>query len=173
MLQRFLPDVYVRTIYEIDLDDLQKQGCKAIITDLDNTLVGAKEPLATPELILWLKRVEEMGFRVSILSNNQQARVTDFAKPLSLPYIYSARKPGLWSFRKAMRELGVGPKETVMIGDQMLTDILGGNRLGLTTILVRPISLNDESFFTRINRRIEKRIIARLKKQGHIAWEDE
>lgn len=173
LLRRFLPDVYVRTIYQIDLDDLKKQGRKAIITDLDNTLVGAKEPLATPELVLWLNRVEEMGFQVTIISNNQQARVSDFAKPLSLPYIYSARKPGNGAFHRAMNLLDVNPEETVMIGDQMLTDIWGGNRMGLYTILVRPISLKDESFFTRINRTIEKKIVARLKKQGHISWEDE
>lgn len=173
LLKKLLPHLHVNSIYEIDLEQLHKTGVRGIITDLDNTLVGAKEPLATPELIVWLKHVEAMGFNVVIVSNNKEARVSDFANPLSLPYVFRAKKPGNASFKKALKVLNLDAHETVVIGDQMLTDVLGGNRMGLYTILVMPISLKDEGFFTRINRRIEKKVLAKLKKKGLIPWEDQ
>ncbi len=92
MLKKLIPREQVNSIYELELDTLWKQGYRGIITDLDNTLVGAKAPFATPELIEWLKVVGQIGFQVVIVSNNQRTRVTKFAEPLSLPFIYRAKK---------------------------------------------------------------------------------
>jgi HAD superfamily phosphatase (TIGR01668 family) len=172
LLKQLLPDLHVNSIYEIDVDALHKRGVKGIITDLDNTLVGAKEPLATPELVVWLKHIQSQGFKVVIVSNNQRTRVAKFAEPLSIPFIHGAKKPGNAAFRKALSQMNLKAEETVVIGDQMLTDVLGGNRLGLYTILVIPISREDEGFFTRVNRRIERVVLARLKKKGLLTWED-
>lgn len=156
MLKKLIPQQQVNSIYEIDLHALFKQGYRGIITDLDNTLVGAKAPLATPELIDWLKVVGQIGFQIVIVSNNQRERVTQFAEPLSLPFIYRAKKPTNASFRRALHIMNLEAGQTVVIGDQMLTDVLGGNRMGLYTILVQPISPADEGFFTKVNRRLEK-----------------
>ncbi|WP_281888353.1 YqeG family HAD IIIA-type phosphatase [Paenibacillus sp. YYML68] len=164
MLTKLIPREQVNSIYEIELDTLWKQGYRGIITDLDNTLVGAKAPLATPELLDWLKVVGQIGFQVVVVSNNQRARVSRFAEPLSLPFIYRAKKPTLVSFNRAMRMMSLKPEQTIMIGDQMLTDVLGGNRLGLYTILVRPIELADEGFFTKVNRRLEKAALKIMKR---------
>ncbi|UUZ85450.1 YqeG family HAD IIIA-type phosphatase [Paenibacillus sp. P26] len=164
MLKKLIPRLQVNTIFDIDLNGLWKQGYRGIITDLDNTLVGAKAPLATPELIDWLKVVGQIGFQVVIVSNNREARVTAFAEPLSLPFIYRARKPTNVSFRKALHMMELKPEQTVVIGDQMLTDVLGGNRMGLFTILVKPISLADEGFFTKVNRRLEKAALTIMKR---------
>lgn len=164
MLQNLVPRLAVRTIYDIDLDKLWKSGIRGIITDLDNTLVGAKDPQATPELIEWLGRLNKAGFKVVIVSNNHRARVTAFAEPLGIEFIYRAKKPTNVSFHRAMKLLGTGAKQTAVIGDQMLTDVLGGNRMGLYTILVQPISIRDEGFFTKVNRRIEKLALAWMKK---------
>lgn len=164
MLKKLIPSLQVNTIYDIDLNDLWQKGYRGIITDLDNTLVGAKAPLATPELIDWLKVVGQIGFQVVIVSNNREARVTRFAEPLSLPFIYRARKPTSLSFRRALQMMKLQPEQTVVIGDQMLTDVLGGNRMGLYTILVKPISLVDEGFFTKVNRRIEKAALTIMKR---------
>ncbi|MDQ1912865.1 YqeG family HAD IIIA-type phosphatase [Paenibacillus sp. GD4] len=159
MLKKLKPDEQVKTIFDIDLHTLFKQGFRGIITDLDNTLVGAKAPLATPELIDWLKVVSQIGFQVVIVSNNHRVRVSAFAEPLSLPFIYRAKKPIGASFRRALHMMNLKPEQTIMIGDQLLTDVLGGNRLGLHTILVSPIELKDEGLFTKIvNRNIEKAI---------------
>ena len=164
LLNKLIPRQHVNTIYEIELDTLWKQGYRGIITDLDNTLVGAKAPLATPELIDWLKVVGQLGFQIVIVSNNQRTRVSKFAEPLSLPFIYRARKPTNGAFRKALKMMDLRAEETVVIGDQMLTDVLGGNRLGLHTILVHPISPTEEGFFTKVNRTLEKAALMMMKR---------
>jgi HAD superfamily phosphatase (TIGR01668 family) len=164
LLQNLVPKLAVRTIYDINLDQLWNSGIRGIITDLDNTLVGAKDPLATPELIEWLKQLKDAGFKVVIVSNNHRTRVTNFAQPIGVQFIYRAKKPTNVSFHRAMKLLGTGVMQTAVIGDQMLTDVLGGNRMGLYTILVQPISIRDEGFFTKVNRRIEKLAMAWMKK---------
>jgi hypothetical protein len=156
----------VKTIYDIPLDRLIEMGIRGIITDLDNTLVGARVPAATPALIEWLAEVKRRGLKVVIVSNNAQGRVSAFAGPLSIPFIYRARKPGMRAFRKALEIMNLKPEDTVVIGDQMLTDVFGGRRMGLYTILVTPISPMDEGFFTRINRKLERIAVSKLNKQG-------
>lgn len=164
LINKLVPRMQAKTVYDIDLNALRKAGIRGVITDLDNTLVGAKEPVATPELIKWLSGVREAGFQVVIVSNNSKERVSKFAEPLTIPFIYSARKPMNIAFRKAMGMMGVAPNQTAVVGDQMLTDVLGGNRMGLFTIMVQPIALKDEGFFTKINRTIEKAALTFMKK---------
>ncbi|MEF2245493.1 MULTISPECIES: YqeG family HAD IIIA-type phosphatase [unclassified Paenibacillus] len=171
MLERLVPKLRVNSVYDIDLEKLYAQGIRGIITDLDNTLVGAKVALATPELAAWLKTVEEKGIRVVIVSNNNADRVGGFSTPLSLPFVYSARKPSRRAFKQALDLLRLKPEQTVMIGDQMLTDVLGGNRMGLYTVLVAPISPADEGVMTRVNRKIERIALVRLRKRG--LWHEE
>jgi HAD superfamily phosphatase (TIGR01668 family) len=163
VLHHFNPRLRVKTVYDIPLAELWDNGIRGIITDLDNTLVGAKEPLATPELIVWLEQVKAAGFKVVIVSNNNESRVKSFADPLQIPYIHRAKKPSNAAFHKALQWMGLTAEKTVVIGDQMLTDVLGGNRMGLHTILVLPIALLDEGFFTKINRRIEKILLAMMR----------
>jgi HAD superfamily phosphatase (TIGR01668 family) len=170
MFRRLLPDQIVNTVFDIDLNALTAQGVRGIITDLDNTLVSARTPLATPELIAWLDKVKHMGFRVVILSNNNSGRVSRFAGPLGIPFVPAARKPAHRAFRRALQLLELTPEQAVVVGDQMLTDVFGGRRMGLRTILVTPIELTEEGWGTRINRRIEKIALARLSKRG--LWPD-
>lgn len=164
MLHKFTPRLRVKTVYEIPLEELWKNGIRGIITDLDNTLVGAKEPLATPELIVWLELVKKMGFKVVIVSNNGELRVRKFAEPLQIPFIHRAKKPTNAAFHKALQWMELSAEQAVVVGDQMLTDVLGGNRMGLHTILVLPIALLDEGFFTKVNRKIEKVLLAIMQK---------
>lgn len=162
-LNKLAPRLNADTIFDIPLDRLWKEGIRGIITDLDNTLVGAKEPIATPELVRWLEKVKAQGFQVVIVSNNNKLRVSAFADPIVVPFIPSARKPMNRAFHQAMKLMKLKPEETAVVGDQMLTDVLGGNRLGLYTILVKPIAVADEGFFTRINRRIERMALKWMK----------
>jgi uncharacterized protein len=166
LLQNFVPDVSVRTVYDIDLEKLWNDGFRGIITDLDNTLVGARVEAATPELVKWLDTVQERGFKVVIVSNNYHSRVSKFADPLGIPFINSARKPTAVPFRKALGILGTRPLETAVIGDQLMTDVLGGNRMGLYTILVHPIARHEEGIATKlINRPLEKLALLLLRKK--------
>lgn len=166
LLERFIPHLRVRTVYDIDSTELKDKGYKGIITDLDNTLTGAKDYTVEPKLIKWLEETRLQGFQVVIVSNNDHLRVSRFATPLQIPFVNSARKPSSRAFRQALELMGLMPDQAVMVGDQMLTDVLGGNRIGMFTILVDPIAIQDESWITRINRRIERIVIARLRKKG-------
>lgn len=167
MLQLVMPKLTVRSIYDIDLTDLKKKGILGIMTDLDNTLVGAKVPLATPELKNWLEIVRQEGFRIVVISNNKEARVRAFAEPLDLPFVSRARKPMNAAFERALQMMSLRADQAAIVGDQIMTDVLGGNRLGLYTILVEPIAAADEGWVTRhINRNLERAFISRLRKKG-------
>lgn len=166
MFEMLMPKLRVNTVFDIDLEDLYAKGYRGIITDLDNTLVGAKAPLAYPELIAWFELVKKTGFQLIIVSNNRLERVSSFATPLDIQYVHEARKPSLKPFKKAMKMMGLSNTETIMVGDQMMTDVFGGNRLGLLTVLVLPISIQDEGWTTRINRRVERIALTNLRKKG-------
>ena len=170
-LDKFSPNLYVESIYNIDLQALKEAGVTSVITDLDNTLVEADSPEYTPKLIKWLDDLQELGFKVVIVSNNNKTRVSEFADPLTVPYIHQAKKPTKQAFLKALKLLDSTVEQTVVIGDQLLTDILGGNRLGFYTILVVPIS-EKEQWKTKINRTIERKILSVMKNRGMMTWED-
>jgi HAD superfamily phosphatase (TIGR01668 family) len=171
MLKLFLPSEYVKNVYQITPEILKERGVKGIITDLDNTLIEWNRPSATPELIRWFKDMQNNGIKVTVVSNNNEKRVRFFSDPLRIPFIHKARKPMGKAFRRALKEMELQPEEVVVIGDQLLTDVLGGNRLGLHTILVVPVAQSD-GFMTRFNRKIERRIMKNLKSQGLMQWEE-
>jgi len=170
-MRRLIPSLHVQSVYDIDLDALKARGVKAIITDLDNTLVRWDEPDATPELTKWLDHVrDEHGLAVCIVSNNNDQRVEMFAKPLNIPWIAKARKPKNEPFRRALDVLGTKREQTVVIGDQMFTDVLGGNRMGMYTILVLPVG-EKEFIGTKVLRLMERIALSILRRRGMIPWE--
>ncbi|AIE60821.1 YqeG family HAD IIIA-type phosphatase [Bacillus methanolicus] len=171
MLKHFLPDQHVKSIFEITPESLKEKGVKGIITDLDNTLVEWDRPSATPKLIEWFDNMRKNNISVTIVSNNNEKRVKLFADPLNIPFIYKARKPMGRAFEKALAQMGLEKEETVVIGDQLLTDVLGGNRSGFYTILVVPVASTD-GFFTRFNRKVERIILSWFRKKGLLTWED-
>ncbi|MBC6974544.1 MULTISPECIES: YqeG family HAD IIIA-type phosphatase [unclassified Bacillus (in: firmicutes)] len=170
-MKLFLPNEYVKNVYHVQPEDLKKRGIKGIITDLDNTLIEWDRPNATPKLEQWFLKMKEQGIQVTVVSNNNEQRVKDFADPLGIPFIHSARKPFVRAFKRAIRKMNLAADEVVVIGDQLLTDVLGGNRVGLYTILVVPVAQTD-GLVTRFNRKIERRIMRNMKKKGLINWEE-
>lgn len=171
MLKHFLPDQHVKSIFEIQPESLKEKGVKGIITDLDNTLVEWDRPSATPKLIEWFDNMRKHEILVTIVSNNNERRVRAFSDPLQIPFIFQARKPMTRAFNKALKQMGLRKEETVVIGDQLLTDVLGGNRSGFHTVLVVPVAQTD-GFVTRFNRKVERRILNWFRKQGKLNWED-
>ncbi|MBY6035403.1 YqeG family HAD IIIA-type phosphatase [Fictibacillus nanhaiensis] len=171
MLKHFLPDQHVQNILDITPEMLVERRVKGIITDLDNTLVEWDRPEATPELIKWFTSIKEKGILITIVSNNTQHRVKSFSDPVGIPFIYSARKPMNKAFKRALLDMKLKNEEVVVIGDQLLTDVLGGNRLGLHTILVVPVASSD-GFWTRFNRKLERIILSWMKRKGMIHWEE-
>lgn len=164
MKSRLKPDIYLNTIYELKTDILKARGIKAIIVDIDNTLVAwnAKEPdEKVNELIC---KLTGEGFKICILSNNTRKRVEEFNKCLKLPAIHRAVKPSKTAFRKAMKLMDSEASNTAVIGDQLFTDVMGGNRLGLFTVLVSPIS-SKEFIWTRFVRMLERHVLSKYNKE--------
>src|SRR5699024_8749050 len=109
--------------------------------------------------------MREHGIYITIVSNNNKKRVRRFSDPVHLPFIYKARKPMTRSFRRAIDDMNLKKDEIVIVGDQILTDVFGGNRLGVHTILVVPIARND-AWYTKLNRTVERYLLAWMKRKG-------
>lgn len=171
MLKQFLPDEHVKSILDITPDQLKNKGMKGIITDLDNTLVEWDRPQATPQLIRWFDDMRKNHIDVIIVSNNKEARVKSFSDPLHIPFFYRAKKPLGKAFRQAIAQMGIKKEEAVVIGDQLLTDVFGGNRSGFHTILVVPVAQTD-GITTKFNRFVERKLLNWFRKKGMIQWED-
>lgn len=164
------PAEYRQSIFEIDLARLKQRGKRAIILDLDNTMVRWNDPDPTPGLLTWLDEVKAKGFATCIVSNNSGPRVSEFAAKVGVPFISKATKPRRKGFRAAMNLLGVTPGETVVVGDQIFTDVLGGNRAGVYTILVVPLDPR-EFVGTRLVRQVERRVLRYLDRRGFLTEE--
>lgn len=167
----FMPNEYVKSIFQIDIAKLAESGVKGIITDLDNTLVGWDVEEPTEEVKAWFQKAKKHGITVTIVSNNNERRVAEFAKPLEADCIFKARKPRGKAFNRATKQMALQPDEVVVIGDQMLTDVFGGKRRGLFTIMVVPVKQTD-GFVTKFNRIIERRLLQHFRKKGYITWEE-
>lgn len=126
---------------------------------MDNTVSPHHSCVVIPEMREWLSTLPDAGFGVRLVSNNWYGDIDDRAVALGFPVIAKARKPLPGGFRRAARELGVPARECAVVGDQIFTDILGGNLFGATTVLVRPISSAD-MVHTRLLRHIERAIMS-------------
>ncbi len=153
------PDLYFASVHSIDLADLRRRGVRALLVDLDNTLLPRDATLIPEGLAAWARRLGEEGFAVCLVSNNWHSHVPVVAAELGFHAVHRAIKPLPWAFRRAMRVLGSSPGETAVVGDQVFTDVLGGNLLGLTTVLVQPLSRTDLPH-TLLLRLIERAVLA-------------
>ena len=164
LLKHFVADEYVKTVFEVDLLKLKQQGKKVILTDLDNTLVGTDVKVPTPEIIEFLNQAKELGFEVIIVSNNNKERVSLFAKDLEIMAHHKSLKPLTIKLRRVLKHHQ--KSEVVMMGDQLMTDVLVSKRLGLYTILVEPVVLSADESSTKFNRKLERFVVNQLRKQN-------
>lgn len=163
-MNKFKPTIYKKNIFSIDYKKLKKMGIKCLVFDLDNTLGLIEEktcPSRTKELI---KELQE-DFLVLISSNNTKGRIEPYKKELGIGGVANSLKPTTRGLRKIKSEYKLKKKEMVMIGDQIVTDILAGNNFKIMTILVDPLGLKDLKI-TGLNRWIEGKIIKRYQKKG-------
>ncbi|MGL4624155.1 MAG: YqeG family HAD IIIA-type phosphatase [Culicoidibacterales bacterium] len=157
-MKRFYPTQAVAHFRDLNLNHLQEQGITMILSDLDNTLVKDGEIESSSELVAWLQQLAERNIKIIIVSNNKsEKRVKDFAEPLGLEYYYKAGKPNPKVFEHIFRKHQQTPEQTVMLGDRLTTDVYGGNKLGMHTVLVEPIDPH-EPFGIRLMRIIERTI---------------
>lgn len=167
MLKKLCPKYQAKSILELDLEELERAGIKGIIFDLDNTLVEWKKDTLSSEVIDLISRFKDKGFKICILSNALEHRVEAVAQILNVPYVSRAVKPRKTPFRKALEIMGTNPEETAIVGDQLFTDILGGNRMDLYTIWTPPLS-STEFVSTKAVRHIERMVIKRFRKKGFL-----
>lgn len=163
MYKRFFPDTYIPSIFDIDTDYLKRNGIKAIIFDIDNTLVPYDVEEPTKEVLNLFQGLQEKGFKICLLSNNTKERVIRFKRGLKIIAIHRANKPLTGNLKRAMKFLGADKNSTAIVGDQIFTDVYAGNRAGLMTILVEPVSDKDE-WITKVKRGLERRIIKAYEK---------
>ncbi len=159
----FLPDIFVDTVFDMDLEKLKADGIKAFIFDIDNTLATYAMPVADEKTADWVKKLRDKDFKLFIVSNNDRKRVQIFAENINIPYFGKALKPLGFYLHKACRIMNVKEKEVALVGDQLFTDIWGGNVLNMTTILVKPIS-EVEDGFVRFKRQFERRILKNIER---------
>lgn len=158
MLERFYPDLYLDSAYQIDFGEYYRKGYRGVIFDIDNTLVphGAPADARSIELI---GRLKEMGFGVVFLSNNKEPRVKMFNDAVHAEYIYKAGKPGKKGYLKAMEMMGTDRETTLFVGDQLFTDVWGARNTGIFSILVHPIDKKEEIQIV-LKRYLEKLVLA-------------
>lgn len=158
MIDRFVPDVYAQSIYRIDYEKLKKKGIKCIIFDLDNTISPVDVSVPPKDAIDLMFKLKEMGFKLILMSNSGKKRVEPFRNGLEIDSCANARKPCKKNYSKIVSIYRFNPEEIACVGDQLLTDIMGANKMGMTSILINPISKKDR-FVTLPNRVIEKIIM--------------
>lgn len=153
------PDYNLKCVYDIDLDELSNQGIKVIMFDLDSTIMISKSGCYRPETEEWLKEVQGK-FTIAVISNNKSEEYINKVKKISnFDVIGHASKPNPKKMKKYLEDIGVSPKEAVMVGDRPLTDIVAGKLLGCKTILVDSINAENENIPTRCVRWLERRVI--------------
>lgn len=153
----FYPKDYFKSVTEITYDYLKDKGIKALILDVDNTLIDYSKNLS-PEIIEWVNNLKNNNIQMFILSNsNKQKKVKKVAGILGLEYIYFGMKPFNFGFKKAQQKLNLDCSQIGVVGDQIFTDVIGANRMKMYSILVEPIMERD-ILITLIKRPIENRI---------------
>lgn len=164
-MDKYVPRMYKESIHAVNYDKLKEMNIKCIIFDLDNTLLEVNSSIPeekTQKLIEKLKK----DFKIYIISNNSHSdRLMTAANSLDVNYVKFAMKPFGKAFRKVLKENNYKKEDMCIIGDQIMTDVLGGNRFGIFTILVEPLS-EQELKVTGINRFFERRQLKRLLKQN-------
>ncbi|MDR0846871.1 MAG: YqeG family HAD IIIA-type phosphatase [Lactobacillales bacterium] len=176
MLRIFKPTYLLNKVTDIKPARLKELGIKAILADVDNTLVAWHDPYGSPEILEWIRDIYASGLEIILVSNNTTKRVAKVSEQLGVDGVAWSLKPLPRGVNKALKRLGakgVTKKEVIMIGDQMLTDILSANLLGVDTVLVRQLVASDLAI-TRINRIFERKIVGHFTKKHpeDFIWKD-
>lgn len=162
-MKKLYPNLYLKKVEDITIETLIKNKIKLLILDVDNTLIDYYKNL-TEEVIKWTKEMKGQGIKLYILSNtNNERKVKEVAEVLGIQYKYFATKPLKRGFRYVQKQMNIKPENIAVVGDQIFTDILGGNRCNMFTILVDPIDKQKEYWYTAWKRPIENKLKRRYK----------
>ena len=151
----FVPDYRFNTFSEVSVEFLLSIGVKGIILDVDNTLEPYENPTPTKPVVEWLESLKAAGISAAIVSNNNEERITLFNEELGLPAYFKAKKPFKKNVLNAMRDIGTDKSNSVLMGDQVFTDVWAAHNTGIPAILLPPIKDKTDAF-TKFKRLLEK-----------------
>ena len=153
----FKPDIKLNGITDITAQLLNKYNIKALLLDVDNTMSTHHGTVLTAGLMEWIAKMQDSGIKLMVLSNSKRKRIAPFAARIGLPFISLGCKPLPTGYLRGVKALGEKRKNVAIVGDQIFTDVLGGNAVGVKTILLTPIKLEDGWSF-KLRRKLEKRL---------------
>ena len=166
-MSKFYPQIYLQKVTQIDKQIVDKYNIKALILDVDNTLMDYDRELISG-LTEWKALMDSLGVKMMIVSNsNKLEKVTKAANHLQIEYISFAKKPTKGGLRRAQKMLQVPPQNIAVVGDQIFTDVLGANRCKMISVLVKPVAEKD-ILWTRFKRPLERKIKNRYFKKNNI-----
>ena len=165
MALKFVPEYYFKTFNEVSAEFLTSIGVKGIVLDVDNTLEPYENPLPGDHVKQWLAELKEQGISAAIVSNNGGERINLFNSELGLPAYYKAKKPFKKNVLNAMKDMGSDKSNTILMGDQVFTDVWAAHNTGIRAILVPPIK-DKTDVLTKFKRLLEKPILKKYKKRN-------
>ncbi|HPP54600.1 MAG TPA: YqeG family HAD IIIA-type phosphatase, partial [Thermoguttaceae bacterium] len=154
-----VPDLRVERIEEFTEAQLQALGVRAVLVDVDCTLCRYQQEGISEEKSEWVRKILQGGWQVCLVSNGRSGRIGRLAQQLGVPFVAGALKPFSFGCRRALRKLGLAPPEAVMVGDQLFADVVAARWVGMKSVLVRPIHPEDEPWFTRMKRPLERWVL--------------
>lgn len=156
----FKPTFWLKSVLRIDENFLYENNVSAMILDMDNTLSMHGNPAAEDGVMEWLDKMRGLGIKMRVVSNNNNKRVEPLAAILGLEYTANGAKPLTFGVNRAVKAMGAKKSETLVIGDQIFTDVMAGNLAGIRTVLVEPFHL-EKTWTFRLKRRIESLVFHR------------
>lgn len=163
-MEIYVPDCYQESIFTVNYEMLKNKGIKCLLFDLDNTITPYNKKEISEETKQLFQKLNQ-DFIVILFSNSPKKRVSLIANILGIEFVYRAFKPSPNKFMEVFKKYKVTENQVAIIGDQMVTDIKGGNNVGIVSILVKPISKYDP-IWTKIGRSRERKIIKKLRKRN-------
>ncbi len=158
MIKKCYPKYCVNSVWDLTKDFYQNNKIKAVIFDIDNTLVTHTTPVPSKDILDYFAFLNSNGIKYAIASNNSKKRVQMFCRELGVPYVYRAFKPRTAPLKRLAKQLAVPAKNICFVGDQIFTDMLGANKMGFVSVLVTALGKNETGFVS-LKRVFEKMII--------------
>lgn len=159
----FLPSYIFPKITDISIEFLKDKDIRLLLMDFDNTMLPYTTNIPSAELLLWIQQIKEAGIDLCIVSNSHKSRVPDFCKAYNVACVVHAAKPGTKGIHRAIEQQGAEQKHTALVGDQIYTDVLGANRAGITSLLVR--SIHNHNIWLKLRHLLEIPFIAMARKR--------
>lgn len=160
VIMLFKPTFWLNSVLMIDEDFLRENRVEALVLDLDNTLSMHGDPVPEEGVEDWLDKMRGLGIKMRVVSNNTNRRVAPLAARLGLEFTANGAKPLTFGITRAMKAMGADRNVTLVVGDQIFTDIVAGNLRGVRTVLVEPFHL-EKTWTFRLKRRLESVVFHR------------